>query len=462
MSLKQLAKEDHTTVFDNISLHSLQINGGKGEISAMYNITKKTKTNEDIVECVPVKIELPCSIPNTKQIRKLTMMAFHMQLINMIPFSKRIEWNFDHAIGEFENDEIFFNKFVGANMTRTFAKKWPDLKTESVMGWHTYPEMNYREYDLNKNKRYLVSMSGGKESTFSYTMLKKLGYKVVPLFFDEGRFKTSQMMYDACCKIEGKENVPVIKTTIFDMFDFIGPHWGKNNVFIPILSIIESIYALATQDEHGDILVFGSEFDATVMVKSHDGQDIFGSNFDQSTVYERCVSQYFKNIGANIQVCSILYNVLGTMIQKMLIENDDYDLYKYQMSCFEPIPSGDDDVPLVPCCNCDKCYRIALIVESVNGNAVDIGLDMVNLEILEMTPEELYNTEDGGEECDMNFYLLNHFKGKKVTNRKIKTAFHESIISFIIDDLHPLIIPGDMYDFMQNTNRNFRKEIEEY
>lgn len=443
--LKEYIAKNPEFKFDKVTLRNL--GGTQNFISCDYELEYTIDSKTDVM-LIPVRVKYPFSTHLNDAGRKLVIMALNIQLVNMRLFSKKTE--FMGQVGFLDKRDELFLHDLHFQTSSTFAQKFPEFK-DFLSVEVQYPELDPTLYHIGKNDKLAVSMSGGKESGFSYSMLKKLNYGVTPLFVDEGRFMPSEMTYEAL------PWSPVIETNIFDMFDFVAPKWGKNNLFLPIICFLELAYCNSAGIRN---LVFGNEYDCTVAVKFQ-GHTIYGHNFDQSTVFERKVTQYLKDIGLTMQVFSLVYNLSSSAIQRMFADSDAFNLYQYQMSCFTPKKTteiSDDGVAIwKPCNECDKCQRIGFQHIGMGISPDKIGLSDHAELANHKDANIIFNCEDGWEEFETLLYGLEQQGKLKASSRLPK--LHDGILGISVDDLHPMILPRDIKNFYKKNLEVIRKDL---
>jgi len=447
MNKKELIKhieENPNFKFNRVTLFDLKI------MKNIFTCKYMLQYNNDSI-IIPIYINFPkyCNLENSKISLKLLAMSVHVQLLNIGLFTKNeclTNWESLSKGHLFKLNSLDHSFLLDLDfqMRTTFTNKFKEFKDINLEGYEKFPLLDPIKYKLNKEDKYAISMSGGKESTMTFTTLQKLNYRTYPLFIDDNRFDPSEMMYKA---IPWSDK---IQTNIFEIFDFIAPKWGKNNLYLPILAFIELAYCNINGIRN---LVFGNEFDCTVPFEFK-GHEILGHNFDQSTHFERKISHYLKEIGTNMQVFSLVYNLSESAIQKIFIRNDIFNLYQYQMSCFTPKKSKNG--MWLPCDECDKCQRIAFMLEGLKEDPERIGLSS-HREILNTDDlDAIFNSEDGKKEAETLAYV---YSNKYQTLGRIDPVWHQEIFDIQIDDDHVIILPDDIFEFFENELYAIRKEL---
>jgi len=310
-----------------------------------------------------------------------------------------------------------------------------DLYTHNYQIWHnifgrttdlTNSITNYKElpeYNIDTLDSVAVAMSGGKESILSYHIMKLLGCKVSGIFVDYvGRIKRreGQRLYNHLA-LSSSHNVSRIKSDLIDLLCLVPLEFGKHSMYLsPTICLI----LMQAYSERLSGLTVGNEYDNTCPTVQHN-VPYFGDNYEQSTVFERKISQYLKDIGINIVVFSPVYNLSETCIQ-WLVSKTPY--LKFQESCMSPVES---DGQYISCGSCAKCKRIAVMKASVG---IDNTFDP---SIFQDDPNHIVNSQSGSDEIETILYLL--YKRGYHINSKIQLKFHPEVFSYTIDELHPLI-----------------------
>jgi len=400
----------------------------------------------------PVFVTFPERIRKTdKRMEELWKMACSVQLANLFIFSKQEEIDLSFLS---KRGELFIRDMISNSVTH-LEDKFPGYFTHKKKEWVEYQQLPASEYKISMNKKFSVLMSGGKESSGVYQMYYDLGRKPGS--------SLSGVFVDFVGKIVRRENNQMIKkltalghrpiviaSNIIDPLMLISTEWGCNNLFINIITFPAAIYCLNRGIHYFNM---GNEFDCTVC-KIIDGHETFGQNYDQTTVNERKVSQFLKDIDVDVKLFSPVYHQVETACQALFTWNDTLGLTDAQNSCVEPILK---DGEYIACDKCDKCWRIATIMKALNIDCEKYGLTYTQK--VWSQKEDIFNSLDSTKESQTVAYLLDRqglFPGE-ISN--IKPKFNFSTLDFEYDKFHPFILPPEMYKYISDTMKRVRRDL---
>ena len=310
-----------------------------------------------------------------------------------------------------------------------------DLHSHNYQIWHKVLGRSgnicsYNITDYEQCQKYKipdgigVAMSGGKESILCFHMMEDLGYKTVPIFVDYiGRIQRREgsSMYN---KLTGDGKHPVsIQSDLIDLLRLFPLEFGKHSMYLSptIMLILMYSYNAGLRT-----LVVGNEYDNTCPIIEPNGVPYYGDNYEQSTVFERKLTQYLKDISINIEVFSPIYGLSETCIQYLVTKTPYLD---FQESCLQPISKSGK---VHSCGICSKCKRIAAIMTALGYKSPYFSSDIFSVD-----PNQIFNSQNGLNEAETLLYLVNH-QGYNISS-DIESAFHWDIFENLVDDSHPII-----------------------
>jgi hypothetical protein len=227
--------------------------------------------------------------------------------------------------------------------------------------------------ELDENSCGVMS-SGGKESLFTYAMLREVGCRVYPFFLNEsGRhWWTALTAYRELARRD--PNTKRIWSNIDRLFAFIEKnmrivvpgYWRKNREIYPVrlfwyANYILSFVPVAVKLGVGSI-VMGNEFDDTSgLTFEYRGIRHYYATYDQSLDFDEYMTSYFKAKGLEVTQWSPLRPL--TPITMLKIFKDRYpDLLPSVTSCHSThIENG----LVKPCGTCFKCNGVQLMLLAV-------------------------------------------------------------------------------------------------
>jgi len=289
-----------------------------------------------------------------------------------------------------------------------------------------YPEFDPKKYNIENYSKVAVAMSGGKESSLAYHISVSYGLNTSGIFIDyigKSKRREGQRMSEYLKQVG--DNPVVITSNLIDFLCLLPSQYGKHSMYLSptIMLLLMQCYC-----SKKDTLLVGNEYDNTCP-KLENGTLYFGDNYEQSTVFERKLTQYLHDIGIDIQVFSPLYNLTETCIQSLLV---DTSYFNYQESCLVPIKDNSNNY--VSCGNCSKCKRIAAIIQSIGINTY-----YFDPAIFKNSSESIFNSLNGTDEAETLVYLLN--QQGIYFDTSIESTYHKNVFQYNIDDMHPRICP---------------------
>ena len=219
-----------------------------------------------------------------------------------------------------------------------------------------------------------VMSSGGKESLFTYGLLREMGCNVYSFFLNEsGRhWWTALTAYRELARRD--PNTRKVWSNIDRLFAFIEKnmkivvpnYWRKNREIYPVrlfwyANYILSFIPIALKHGVGNI-VMGNEFDdPSGLTFEYKGIRHYYATFDQSLDFDNYMTGYFKAKGLDIKQWSPLRPL--TPISMLKIFKDRYpDLIPLITSCHSThIENG----VVKPCGTCFKCNGVQLMLLAV-------------------------------------------------------------------------------------------------
>jgi len=400
----------------------------------------------------PVFAKFPCKITPTSQMIELWKMTCAVQLANLFIFSKQEE--IDLSFLE-KRGELFIRDMISQSVIH-LDKVHPGHFTHKKAEWVEYKQYQSYEYNIQMDKKFSILMSGGKESSAIYNMYHNLGRKhnesLYGIFIDfVGKIvrRENNSMIKKLKEI-GHEPV-VIESNIIDPLMLISTKWGCHNLFLNIITFEAAMYCL----EKGiDYFNLGNEFDCTV-ADIVDGKESFGQNYDQSTVNERKVTQYLKDMGIPVKLFSPVYHLSETGCQALFTWNDSLGLLEAQNSCVEPI---EKDGKFIACDVCDKCWRIAAVQTALGMDCTLQGLTY-RAEELWSQKSDVFNSLDSTKETQTLAYLLDKKGLFPADISKVKPKFNFVTLDLEFDKYHPFILPPEIHKYIADTMKRVRRDL---
>ncbi|MCE4606277.1 MAG: hypothetical protein F7B59_02980 [Desulfurococcales archaeon] len=268
-----------------------------------------------------------------------------------------------------------------------------------------------------------VMSSGGKESLLTYGILRDVGCKVYPCFFNESghHWLTALTAYRYF-----RENDPGtmrVWSNVDRLYTFVGRHMKilKRNAYekdraevYPVrLFFFEhyvfSFLPLIYKREIKNILL-GNEYDDPSRTSYwYRGIRHYNAVYDQSQEFDKYMTNWFKERGFGFRQWSAVRPLSDLVVERIL--SDRYpSLFKLQRSCHSVhIEEGE----IVPCGRCVKCNGIILFLLAngidpriIRYKQEDINsvLDRIKLGLLRLDPDEL----------EHSLYLLSQRTGKSI------------------------------------------------
>ena len=442
--LIEYAEENKHWRIDNVTVGSWRHESK--EFSAVYVLNTDQGT---FTFPVYAKFEEDMTIDDkTKEMWK---MACAVQYANLYIFSKQKEIDLSF-LGK--RGELFIRDMISQSVAH-LDSKFPGHFTHKKHEWVESQEMKSYDYNISMNKKFAVLMSGGKESSGIYGMYHNLGKcpneDLFGIFVDfTGKIvrRENNMMINRLREIG--HNPVVISSNIIDPLMLISTKWGCNNLFINIITFEAAIYCYTKGIEYFNM---GNEFDCTVCVNI-DGHETFGQNYDQSTVNERKVSQYLQDLGVDVKLFSPVYNIVETACQALFTWNDNLGLQEAQNSCVEPILKNGK---YIACDVCDKCWRIAAIMTALGLDCTKYGLTY--REKVWDQKEDIFNSLDSTKETQTMAWLLDRKGLFPHDISKVKPKLNQVTLGMEYDKYHPIIVPQEIYNYIDNTLKQVRKDL---
>ncbi len=318
---------------------------------------------------------------DVENIDNLARLMVTMPLINYGLFTKDLYLDFplteediqyikDHM--EILARDIFVNKIC--RRRADFIKKEYIPKDNEMVPENAESKVNVktkgvenRKFKGDQDKKTCaVLSSGGKESLLTYGLLKELGCKTYPVFFNEsgGHWRTALSAYKGFINFE--ENTKKVWSNIDRFYLFMLDHLKiiredhrkiRADTY-PIRLFIFGPYIFSMMPIFikygvGNILL-GSEYDDPRTNYYFNGIKHYFGIYDQGVDFDVYNTEYFGKKGLKIRQWSIVRPITGLIVERILSKRYPH-LFKYQRSCHScHFENGE----IVPCGVCTKCLGI--------------------------------------------------------------------------------------------------------
>jgi hypothetical protein len=386
------------------------------------------------------------------KIQELWKISCAVQLANLFIYSKQKEIDLSFLS---KRGELFIRDMISQS-TLHLDTVHPGHFTHKRKEWVEAEMIEPYEYNIDMNKKFSIMMSGGKESSAIYNMYHNLGKKcnedLFAIFIDFiGKIKRREnnSMIHKLKKIG--HNPVIIETNIIDLLLFISTKWGTNNLFINIITFQAAMYC---HHKGIDYFNMGNEFDTTVanIVK---GKESFGQNYEQTTINERKVTKYLQELEINVKLFSPVCHLSETGCQALFTWNDSLGLLEAQNSCVKPV---EKDGKYITCNKCDKCLRISAIQTALGMDCTKQGLTYRPEEVWSLK-EDIFNSLDSTKETQTIAYLLERQGKFPKEIAKVKPKFNKVTLDFEYDEYHPMILPIPIYNYIFQTLKRVRRDL---
>jgi hypothetical protein len=292
--------------------------------------------------------------------------------------------------------------------------------------------------------RHAVLESGGKDSLLTYGLLAELGQQTHPIFVNEsGRhWFTALCAYRHFAKaVPRTARVWTNSDRLFSWMNrrlpFVRPDFARiRSDEYPIRLWTVAVFAFAAlpliKKRGIGRLSIGDEFDTTRFCR-HEGIGHYDGLFDQSILFDRRLSDYYRLKGWGIEQFSVLRPLSEILIQKILAARYP-ELLRRQVSCHAAHIDGGR---VRPCGRCEKCRRIVGMLSAFGADPSAIGYSEEQVkDCLAAIGERGVHQEDEG--AEHLYYLLTR-RGK--ISRRPRTCLPRPEIEKLRFD--PLVSPAD-------------------
>jgi hypothetical protein len=227
---------------------------------------------------------------------------------------------------------------------------------------------------------WAVLSSGGKDSLASYGLLRELGLRPQPVFVNEsGRhWFTARNAYRGLRAAEpGTSRVWTNADRLFcwmaRRLPFVRRDFARlrsDDYPVRLWTVAVFLFgALPVLRVRGLArLVVGNERDTTRRARFH-GIRHYDGLFDQSLLFDRAVSRYFRAKGWGVRCLSLLRPLSDLGIERLLAERYPL-LLAWQVSCHAARLSGGW---ALPCGACEKCRRIVALLAASGTSPARCG-----------------------------------------------------------------------------------------
>lgn len=226
-------------------------------------------------------------------------------------------------------------------------------------------------------KKCCVMVSGGKDSLLTYSILKELGCKAYPCFFNEsGR----HWLVALTAYRYFSENVPEtmkVWSNLDRLFTFIERNMKivvpdfqrKSREIYPVRLFWFEHYAfsfmpLMAKYGIGNIN-FGDEFDDVAgLTFQFRGIRHYYGIYDQTQEFDKYMTRWFAERGIGVKQWSPIRPISGLIVERILAKRYPHML-KLQVSCHSPRLENNTVVP------CGRCYKDTGIMLFLLANGID-------------------------------------------------------------------------------------------
>ncbi|MEM0155755.1 MAG: metal-binding protein [Thermoplasmataceae archaeon] len=406
--------------FDRISISRPEITGKsiRGKISV---------TSDNLTESFTIIFTYSESMKLDERIAGLILT---MPAINFTYFARELHLDFPIT----EEDRSLLETFLKVNAREIFINKICRRRYEFIRKEYIPGEEDINEHNADgitvliagtTRKRYdvhpvpgnaVVLSSGGKESLLSYGMMKEIGSRVFSFFFNEsgGHWITAKTSYDYFSShfpdtVKVWSNVDRFykfmqrRVRILDQMAIT--RWADT---YPIQLFIFPVYVFSLLPiviNHGiSTILLGDEFDDPRDMPDFHGMKHYFGVFDQSTDFNRIMSDYLKKIGINAVLTSVVYPVFGNVVERILV-NRYPELFSLQRSCHS---CHYENGKIVPCGKCSKCLGILMFVHSAGGDPADICYGKISDDDLRERVESVRMRLDTDEMAYLRKLVIEH------------------------------------------------------
>ena len=369
--------------------------------------------------------------PNDEVDRNLAAMIAAQVALNYGLFADEIRFN-----GPFDgNDREFLSAMADNTATEIYVKRFlednpfiigkaaslPAIKRPSYLRSRlSFPQglsKGFANYSRDRERhpdpsRHAVLSSGGKDSLLTFGILAELGQEVHPVFINEsGRhWFTALNAYRHFRDHVGHTsrvwtNADRLFVWMKRHFSFIRPDFARLRADeYPIRLWTVAVFligALPLVRKRGiGRISIGDEFDTTRFA-DRCGIPHFDGLFDQSLVFDRVLSDYYRLKGWGIEQFLILRPMSEFLIQKVLAARFP-DLLTHQVSCHA---AHITDGRVRPCGRCEKCRRIVGMLTAFGADPAALGYTQRQIEqcLTAVDRAGVYQESEGAQHL---YYLL--------------------------------------------------------
>ncbi|MCL5785508.1 MAG: metal-binding protein [Candidatus Thermoplasmatota archaeon] len=377
--------------------------------------------------------------------RRMAGIILTMPVINHAYFAQRIKLSFPVSaldlamirdLVSINNVEVFVNKICRRRyefFKPKFLPREEEKTPENAIG---NTEIESTESSTKSNgtrqkpyaNRIGILSSGGKESLLSYGILKEIGIETYPIFFAEsgGHWRTAKTSYDQISLSDPNttkiwSNVDRYYSMMLRNLKCLDQNVVRKRAdTYPVRLFIFPVYVMASLPLVANLglsgLVMGNEFDDPREMPPYNGIRHYYGIYDQSQDFADRINKYFSGNGYACELFSILYPVLGNVVQNMLGRRYP-DLFRGQRSCHSCHFSNGK---IEPCGKCTKCIGIMLFASAA-------GLDLESIGYHEKNPESILQLARNARmrlDQDELAYLLNRISSGASGDRSHVTGLH--------------------------------------
>lgn len=357
-------------VIDNIKIKEPKIEGEKVKVSYFINNKTFNINFKYEISDIPLKYAEILSIMPI-----VNYSLFTKKIIIDFPISRE-DLNFMREVLRLNSVEIYVNKLI--KRPEFFLDKIipvePRLEEANWIPQIESSEGSKWEGFKSDENSVAVMSSGGKESLLTYGIMKEIGTKVFPIYFNEsgGHWRTAITAYRYMKETDANtlriwsdidrfykgvnETLPIFRKGALKM-------WSDT---YPIQLFIFPVYIFASLPYFRKFSVKyvmkGDEYDDPRVFRPLNGIHHYYGILDQTKFFDDLLNSYFNSVGIPLRFFSAVRHITG-LVEEKILHNRYPELLKLQRSCHS---CHFENGRLIPCGKCSKCNGILLFLLANN------------------------------------------------------------------------------------------------
>ena len=457
-----------------ISFTSIEVDDPSVKEKSIHTtITLKKKTGEKETFLLQWKYEQSVS-PDAQPLLRLAAL---IPLLNYGLFAERFVFHFpltkadmtllQELLTVFSRD-IFVNKILRRRTNYILPQYLPDetkvTQQDASPQALLVPSKIVQDTSLTDHvdpQRCGILSSGGKESLFTYGLLKEIGCDVYPFYVNEsgGHWRTALPAYRYHQQTEPNTrrvwtNVDRFYTFMLDHLHFIrSDHrtvWADT---YPIRLCIFPFYIflllpLFVQHKVGNLLM-GNEFDDLRSTPEYHGIHHYYGVYDQHQDYDVVMNRWFSQRIPGMQQWSAVRWISGLIVERILVQRYP-ELAHYQRSCHScHIENGE----IIPCGTCSKCMGVLLFLLANKADPTIMKFQEKDIRSFHqrVKPSNLRLDQD---EKEQSFYLI-----KQKDNAEISPVDHVEQLHICEATCDPSYVPEHLrkplFDILEHYTKGY-------